>query len=98
MSASELAGRIRTKDISCREVMKAFLENIAKQNPQINAIIEMLEPTEALAMADEADEVIAKGKPLGALHGIPIAVKEMVDVKGWKTTYRLHPILGGSSK
>lgn len=86
-SAFELSQQIKTKTLSCREVMQAFLDRIHAENPKINAIIELLEEKQALALADKADEDISKGRKLGSLHGLPIALKEMVDVKGWRTTY-----------
>jgi amidase len=82
-----LAEQIRTKQLSSYELVQAYLQRINNHNPQINAIIAMLDEQEILQMAKDADEVLAKGQPIGPLHGLPIALKEMVQAKGWRSTF-----------
>jgi amidase len=82
-TATELAAGLRAREFSAREVMQAHLERIASVNPRVNAIVTLLEPEIALAMADEADRVT----PRGVLHGLPIAVKDLEDTAGMRTTY-----------
>ena len=84
--ATELVQRIRTKDLSCEEVMQAHLEQIARINPAVNAIVTLL-PEQAIAQAQAADAAIARGAWLGPLHGLPIAHKDLVPTKGIRTTY-----------
>ena len=60
-SARELAASIRRRSISAREVMAAFLGQIARLNPKINAIVAKLPDEECLALADEADRQIVRG-------------------------------------
>ena len=55
-------------------------------NPELNAIV-TLDREGALAAADEADQVLARGEPTGPLHGLPIAVKDLEDTAGIRTTY-----------
>ena len=84
-SASELAEAIRNRECSSEEVVRAHLERIATVNPEMNAVTLVLEE-EALAAARRADEEVAAGAALGPLHGVPITVKENVDVLGTPTT------------
>ena len=69
-----------------REVVGWHLERIAAVNPRINAVVS-LRPEEALAEADAADRRTAAGVPLGPLHGLPIAIKDLEDTAGIRTTY-----------
>ena len=85
LSASELAARIRRKDVSAREVLEAHLARIERVNPKVNAIVTLV-PEKARAWAKEADERQARGAPLGPLHGLPIAHKDLVDTAGIRTT------------
>jgi amidase len=87
MTATDLADRIRSKDLSAREVMQAHLDQIERVNPQVNAIITMISPEEALALADEADRKLAAGAQIGPLHGLPVAHKDLAPTKGMRTTW-----------
>ena len=84
-SATELAALIRTRKVSATEVMQAHLKQIAKVNPKVNAIV-TLEAEAALAGAKAADAKQARGDPLGVLHGLPIAHKDLFLTKGIRTT------------
>jgi amidase len=86
LPAHVLAEQIRTRHVSAREVMEAHLRQIEQINPQVNAIVTLL-PEQALAQADAADAQIARGDLLGALHGLPIAHKDLVETRGIRTTY-----------
>ncbi len=85
MSATDLATRIRRKEVSAREVLEAHLSRIERVNPQVNAIVTLV-PEKARAWAREADERQARGEPLGPLHGLPVAHKDLVDTAGIRTT------------
>lgn len=85
LSAVELAARIRRKDVSAREVMQAHLAQIERVNPRVNAIVTLV-PDRAMADAARADEAMARGQPLGPLHGLPIAHKDLVETAGIRTT------------
>jgi len=87
MSATEMSRHIRSKKISCKEIMQAHLRQIKKINPQVNAIVTQLDEEELLAAAEEADRQIAQGKEIGILHGLPVAHKDLVPTKGIRTTF-----------
>lgn len=86
MGARQLAQSIRQRNFSAREVMGAFLAQIARLNPKINAIVAKLDDEKCLALADEADRRLARGENVGALHGLPFAFKELDPVVGFPMT------------
>lgn len=85
-TARALAGSIRRRELSAREVVAAHLQRIERINPRLNAIV-TLDGERALAEADAADVRQATGAPLGPLHGLPIAVKDLEDTAQMRTTY-----------
>ncbi|MEA2523819.1 MAG: amidase [Thermomicrobiales bacterium] len=94
-TARELADRLRHREISAREVMSAHLAQIERVNPQVNAIVSKLDDERALRLADTADRALSAGDPVGPLHGLPIAFKDLDDAVGFPTTkgspiYRDH--------
>ena len=86
LSAIELVGRLRRKDLSAREVMAAHLARIERVNPKVNAIVTLV-PEMAVAAAAKADEMQARGQTLGPLHGLPVAHKDLMDTRGIRTTF-----------
>ena len=72
-----LSAAIRARRISCREVMRAFLERIDAVNPVHNAIVALRPADELLAEADAHDRLLADGRWLGVLHGVPQAIKDL---------------------
>ncbi len=84
--AVELARMIRQKEISATEVMAAFLAQIERVNPKVNAICTFIGEEAAMRAAKEADERLAKGHAPGPLHGLPHAVKDLVATAGIRTT------------
>ncbi len=85
MRATELARRIRARELSAREVMEAHLAQIDRINPKVNAIVTLL-PEQAMGQATAADEALARGEEVGPLHGLPIAYKDLTLTKGIRTT------------
>jgi amidase len=85
-SARELAGLIRNRQISAREVMRAHLEQIDRVNPCVNAIVSKLPDEACLALADDADRRLACGDAVGPLHGLPIAFKDNQPAVGFPFT------------
>ena len=90
-TATALALRIRRRELSAAEVVGAHLSRIEEVNPELNAIV-TLDREGALAAADEADRALARGGPAGVLHGLPIAVKDLEDTAGMRTTYGSPPL------
>jgi amidase len=86
LTATEIARRVRTKEISAVEVMEAHLTRINRLNKEVNAIVTLL-PERAMDGARTADDILARGLPIGPLHGLPIAHKDLVSTKGVRTTY-----------
>lgn len=88
-SAAEIARRIASREISSREVVQAFIQRIEAVNPAINAVV-VKRFEEALAEAAAADERLARGEPIGLLHGVPVTVKECFHVAGTPATIGLE--------
>jgi amidase len=84
--ARQLAAAIADRSLSAIEVMEAHLARIAEVNPRVNAIV-TLDEEFARAGARATDEAVARGDELGPLHGLPIAVKDLEDTAGMRTTY-----------
>ena len=85
-SAVELARLVRDKQLSSREVVSAYLTRIDAINPRVNAIV-TLAAERAMEHAAAADERLARGEPVGPLHGLPIAHKDLQPTRGMRTTF-----------
>src|SRR6266702_3707729 len=85
-SASALASLIRRKKIGCAELLELYLTRVEKYNPTLNAII-ATELEGARKRARAADRALARKKPGGPLHGVPMTIKESYDVVGMPTTW-----------
>src|SRR5689334_11205732 len=84
--AVELARLIRTRELSAAELLTAVLARIASANPAVNAIV-TLAAEQAQAAAAALDARAARGEFAGPLHGLPIAVKDLAETAGIRTTY-----------
>lgn len=82
---SEIAPMLKTKALSPVELTTLLLERIAHVDKQLNSYITVME-NEALAQAKQAEREIAEGKYRGPLHGVPIALKDLLHTKGVRTT------------
>jgi amidase len=85
LSATEIAYLIRNKKLSSVEVTRLMLSRIASIDQKINSINVLLEE-EALIKAREADEALSRGKIMGALHGVPMTIKDSFRIQGVVTT------------
>ncbi|MBO0983584.1 amidase [Rathayibacter sp. SD072] len=89
-SATALAAAISSREVSAVEVMRAHLERIEERNPALRAVVSQQPDSVSLAVAEAADrrtaEARASGEPLPPLHGLPTAVKDLMDVAGFPTT------------
>jgi amidase len=86
MDAVALAGAIRTRQVSCADVMTAYLHHIERLNPRVNAIVALEDRAALLTQAAARDAQLARGEPIGPLHGFPLAVKDLAPVKGIRMT------------
>ena len=86
LSAAELSEAIHDRRLSCREVMAAHLDRIDERNPSLNAIVTLRDRDELLADASTCDDELAAGLSRGWMHGLPIAVKDLAETKGIRTT------------
>jgi amidase len=82
LDAVVLSKAIHAREVSCVEVMSAYLDHIERINPQVNAIVALQERGSLLTEARERDAQLARGESLGPLHGFPHAVKDLQAVKG----------------
>ncbi len=93
MGAAGLARAIRARELSAREAVDAALARIAAVDPAVNAVRVTLADS-ARAEADRADARLAAGEPVGPLHGVPVTVKENIDVAGTATTHGVTAFAG----
>ncbi len=85
MSATHLAQVIREKKASSLDVVKAYLAQIEKVNPKLNAVVQLC-AERALAEARQMDALLAKGSVKGPLHGVPMTIKDSFDTAGVVST------------
>jgi amidase len=87
MRAVDTLALIRQKKLSAREVMQAHLTQIKRVNSKVNAIVTLVPEDQVMAQALAADDSLAKGNSLGPLHGLPVAVKDLHETRGIRTTF-----------
>lgn len=80
LTVGQLHEAVRSRQVSPVEVVKAFFARIERLNPALNAYVTLCEE-EALIKAREAERVVAAGDELGPLHGVPVAIKDLYDLK-----------------
>ena len=90
MSAAELAGRIRRREVSPVEVTRSVLARAERLQPELNCFITLC-GDQALVQAREAEQAVQAGRPLGLLHGVPFTVKDIVNTQGVRTTFGAVP-------
>lgn len=89
-SAAELATAVATKEVSSVELLDHYLTRLDQIGPQVNAIV-VRDDESARAAAQEADRKVARGDSLGPLHGVPVTIKDSLEVVGMRTS-------GGSNR
>ena len=85
-SAQEIRDRIVGKEVSATEIMAETLSRIESLEPMLNAFVTPT-PERAMEAAREADRLLAEGGEPGPLHGVPISVKDLINVGGVRTTF-----------
>ncbi|MFE9328480.1 amidase [Nocardia sp. NPDC052278] len=89
-SAGDLAAAVAAKEVSSVELLDHYLARVERLDPQVNAIVARDEEG-ARAAAVAADRTVSRGEPLGCLHGVPVTIKDSLEVAGMRTT-------GGSTR
>jgi amidase len=95
-TAAETADALRQKQISARELMSLTFGRIDRHNPKLNAIV-WQDRERAMARAKQADEALAGGRPWGALHGVPVTIKESFAYQGSPNTWGLPALKDANS-
>ena len=86
LDAVSLSQAIRTRQLSCVETLDAFLAQVARLNPEVNALGALPPEKELRLQAQQLDAELARGDWRGPLHGFPQAPKDIMPVKGLVTT------------
>lgn len=86
LDAHALSAAIQAREVSCVDVMRAYLARIHRLNPKLNAIVNLAGDDALLAQAHERDDELARGASRGFLHGIPQAIKDAANAAGFPTT------------
>lgn len=84
LDAATMARRVAARELSATALVEAALARLDAVNPAVNAVVRRM-PEEALAAAHAADRAVAEGRPLGALHGVPVTIKINIDQRGHPT-------------
>jgi amidase len=87
MNAGDLSTAIRTRQVSCQEVMAAYLDHIQSLNPKVNAIVSLQPRDGLMKQAAERDAELRGGQYRGWMHGFPHAVKDLAATRGIRTTW-----------
>src|SRR6516162_9084175 len=85
-SATELSGRLRRRDVSAVELVEASARRYEQHNASVNAVVTPLYDA-ALERARRADERLSRGGPTPPLHALPLALKDLTETAGVRTTY-----------
>ena len=86
LSAIALSNMIHQRQVSCKEVMLSYLEQIHKFNPRVNAIVSLLPDEQLIDLAKEKDDQFHQIEDLGFLYGFPLAPKDLAGVRGIPST------------
>jgi amidase len=94
-STVSLARRIRAGEVSPLQAVNAYLDRIERVDPRVHSYLHVA-AEHAIQAARRAEQALAEGRELGALHGVPLAVKDLFDTAGIPTTCGSPRILGGN--
>ena len=85
MTIQEFGAKLRARTVTSEAIVEECLAQIEARNPETNAFI-LVMADEARRQAREADREFAAGRDRGPLHGVPISIKDLMDVRGTETT------------
>ena len=91
--ASDILHALQTREVSSRELLECYLSRIDRYNPSLNAVV-TVDAEGARATAAAADEATARGHAVGALHGLPITIKDSFETAGMQTTAGAPDLIG----
>ena len=86
LDAIELSRAIHARQVSCHEVMQAYLAQVERFNPTVNALVSLRSHEEVLAEASQRDRELDQGQSRGWMHGMPQAIKDLAATQGLRTT------------
>src|SRR2546422_11595137 len=89
-SASEIAGRVASRSVTALRMVEACLGRIAVHDRSLNSFLNVM-TDQALDAAQRVDDAVRAGRPPGPLTGVPVAVKDIIDVAGVPTTAGAPP-------
>ncbi|MFW0887195.1 UNVERIFIED_CONTAM: amidase [Pseudomonas sp. JL1] len=98
LTLREMAGLLRRGVLTSVTLLEFYLQRIAERNRHINALIQLAPVEELRRQAREADEMARVGQISGPLHGIPITIKDVLHVRGFKMSRGLGELLGEPSE
>ncbi|MBM0138818.1 amidase [Pseudomonas cannabina pv. alisalensis] len=98
LTLREMAGLLRRGVLTSVNLLEFYLQRIAERNPQINALIQLESADELRRQAREADEMARIGNIRGPLHGIPMTIKDVCHVRGFRMSRGLEELLGAASQ
>lgn len=98
LTLREMAGLLRRGALTSVTLLEFYLQRIAERNPQINALIQLAPVEQLRRQAREADEMARVGQISGPLHGIPITIKDVLHVRGFKMSRGVGELMGGVSQ
>jgi aspartyl-tRNA(Asn)/glutamyl-tRNA(Gln) amidotransferase subunit A len=85
MTIEEFGRRLRAREVTAEQITEACLQKIEAGNPRLNAFILVMADA-AREQAREADQALAAGRDRGPLHGVPVSIKDLLDIRGVPTT------------
>ena len=86
-SIESISSKIKSHELKSEDVVKFFLDKIKQYNKDLNAIISLRDETKIISEAKEKDRSIDNGNEIGLLHGMPLAIKDITDVKELPTSF-----------
>ena len=97
IGASALARRIKDGEVTAEAALDHFIGRIERLDGALNAVV-VRRFEQARERAREADQALARGEDWGALHGVPMTVKETYEIAGWPTTAGMEALRGHVSE
>ena len=98
LPAYQLSAQIHSREVSCVEVMNAYLDRIDEVNPKVNAVVNLQERHGLVKQSEVKDAQLKDGKSNGWMHGFPQAIKDLADAEGLPTTWGYRGLINNIAK